>query len=118
MALLALAPESSQAAERRVESGPLDITSITQVRFMHNVVYAVQRKLASLGYDPGGVDGLWGPNTQNALNAYRRDKGLRTQRGLDWGVLESLFGRDYIQWKIDDLSSAVRQPPLTGGPAA
>ncbi len=35
-----------------------------------------QAYLAELGYDPGPADGAWGPRTQRALDAFRRDTGL------------------------------------------
>lgn len=34
---------------------------------MSQGVYRIQEGLASLGYDPGPIDGLWGPRTANAL---------------------------------------------------
>lgn len=38
-------------------------------------VARAQRLLAALGYDPGDADGLMGPKTREAINAYRRKKG-------------------------------------------
>lgn len=40
------------------------------------VVRAVQRGLKVRGYDPGGVDGLFGPRTRKALVEYRVGAGL------------------------------------------
>ncbi|MDO9640048.1 MAG: peptidoglycan-binding protein [Pseudotabrizicola sp.] len=37
----------------------------------------VQRRLTTLGYRTGGVDGVFGANTRNALSAWQRDEGLR-----------------------------------------
>lgn len=37
----------------------------------------LQEALLALGYDPGGVDGISGPNTRRALRAFQRDRGLR-----------------------------------------
>src|SRR5262245_19475930 len=36
----------------------------------------VQRALAKLGFDPGGVDGMMGPKTQAAVKAYQTARGL------------------------------------------
>ncbi|MFE6040218.1 peptidoglycan-binding protein [Streptomyces sp. NPDC056452] len=36
----------------------------------------VQQGLAVLGYDPGAIDGLDGPNTQAAVQAFQGDQGL------------------------------------------
>ena len=99
-----LAVGQSHAKDLRDSEAGLGGAAVNQLEFKHNVVYAVQKKLTSLGYDPRGVDGRWGPNTRNALNQYRDDEGLTMRGGLDWGVLESLFGTEYVQWKIDDLS--------------
>lgn len=37
----------------------------------------VQEALVALGYDPGGVDGLWGPRTANALRTFQATEGIR-----------------------------------------
>lgn len=37
---------------------------------------ALQRGLRELGFDPGGVDGVVGPNTRRALRAFQRENGL------------------------------------------
>ena len=41
-----------------------------------NMVAATQANLARLGYDPGPVDGQYGPRTRAAIRAYQRDRGL------------------------------------------
>lgn len=40
------------------------------------VVTRVQSGLARLGYDPGPVDGVMGPQTSEAIRRYQRDHGL------------------------------------------
>lgn len=42
------------------------------------VVTRVQSGLARLGYDPGPVDGVMGPQTAEAIRRYQRDHGLLT----------------------------------------
>jgi hypothetical protein len=37
-------------------------------------VEALQERLKTLGYDPGGVDGLFGPDTNAAVTAFQRDR--------------------------------------------
>lgn len=36
----------------------------------------LQRELSERGYNPGGIDGVIGPNTRRALRAWQRDEGL------------------------------------------
>ncbi len=40
------------------------------------VIRQVQQKLADLGYDTGGVDGVYGPKTGEAVRAFQQAKGL------------------------------------------
>jgi len=39
-------------------------------------VTALQQKLKELGFDPNGVDGNFGPGTENAVRAFQSSKGL------------------------------------------
>lgn len=39
-------------------------------------IEAVQRRLVELGYDSGAADGLFGPRTRAAFQAFQRDRGL------------------------------------------
>ncbi len=45
-------------------------------------VYAAQLFLTELGFSTGGADGKWGPNSQRALDAYRRQNGLPMAPGI------------------------------------
>lgn len=47
-----------------------------------NETWLLQRRLDALGFDPGSVDGLMGPMTRRALNAWRAQNGLGSG-GLD-----------------------------------
>ena len=40
-------------------------------------VKVLQSKLRDLGYNPGPIDGSYGPSTQDALRHFQRDRGLR-----------------------------------------
>lgn len=40
-------------------------------------VSRVQAALSRLGYDPGPVDGVYGPKTEQAIRLYQRNHGLR-----------------------------------------
>lgn len=39
-------------------------------------VSALQQRLADLGFDPNGVDGIFGPGTESAVKAFQQSKGL------------------------------------------
>jgi peptidoglycan hydrolase-like protein with peptidoglycan-binding domain len=39
-------------------------------------VKAIQEKLVSLGYDTGGIDGIYGPNTRNAVMLFQESRNL------------------------------------------
>jgi len=57
-----------------------------------NVVY-LQRKLTNLGYHVGGVDGIFGVNTCNAVIDFQTDHGLRSDGVVGdntWAKLESI----------------------------
>lgn len=49
---------------------PLDNPPITRSQTQE-----MQEALVALGYDPGGVDGIFGPNTRRALMAFQRQRG-------------------------------------------
>ena len=53
-------------------------------------VYQAQQRLTGLGYDPGAIDGLWGRNTQNAVEKFQRDNGLEITGELDSRTAEKL----------------------------
>lgn len=52
------------------QSWPLDNPPITRSQTQE-----MQQALVDLGYDPGGVDGIFGPNTRRALMAFQRQRG-------------------------------------------
>jgi hypothetical protein len=54
------------------------------------VVAQVQTALLRRGYNPGGVDGTYGPMTRNALLGYQRDNGLPDTGEIDEQTLASL----------------------------
>ena len=49
----------------------------------------IQRKLKTLGYDVGKIDGIWGPRTEKAVLQFRKNAGLG-YGGLDNDVLNAL----------------------------
>lgn len=65
------------------------------------VVMEVQRVLAGLKFYDGAVDGLTGPRTRDAVEAYRKTMGLSLSAGIDQQLLNQL-----------GISDVVAQPPL------
>ena len=59
-----------------------------QARF--NLIKAVQQKLTEGGYQPGPVDGLEGPRTRAAIQAFQRDNNLSPDGELGHDTLHSL----------------------------
>lgn len=55
-----------------------------------DTIRAIQRELATRGYDPGPVDGVQGVLTRAAVMAYQHDKGLPVRGEADAKVLEHL----------------------------
>lgn len=54
------------------------------------VIANVQSALQELGYDPGAIDGTFGPNTRRALLDYQRNNGLDDTGEIDDATLDSL----------------------------
>lgn len=45
-------------------------------RTQYHLIKVVQRKLIELGYDPGTVNGINGPQTKKAIMQFQRDQGI------------------------------------------
>ena len=54
------------------------------------MVQQVQTKLQQQGLYHGGVDGLWGPETQTAVQGYQQSHGLTANGQIDSPTLASL----------------------------
>ncbi len=53
-------------------------------------VRQVQQALQSKGHNPGPIDGVMGPRTRSALQAYQRANNLTGAKGLDQQTMSSL----------------------------
>ena len=72
----AAAAEGRMAAdefERRLGGGTAVAAGI---ELSPSALEEVQRRLNDRGYDAGAVDGIWGPNTSEAVAGFQRDEGL------------------------------------------
>src|SRR5215472_8861447 len=56
----------------------------------HDSVRAGQAALKAQGFDPGEIDGVYGPSTQAALTNYQRSNGLRETGRFDHATLAKL----------------------------
>ena len=52
-------------------------------------VTTLQEMLAAAGFDPGVVDGVFGPNTEAALRLWQEDQGLEVTGAYDPATAET-----------------------------
>lgn len=50
----------------------------------------IQEALKEAGHDPGQVDGIWGPETEQALRAFEQEKGIESTGELNDETLSAL----------------------------
>ena len=65
--------------------------SENQTVYSYNMVRKAQRVLTDLGYNPGPIDGLWGPKTQSAVYQFQIDNDLFATGMLDMETRKILF---------------------------
>lgn len=68
-------------------------------------ILAVQQRLLELGFDPYGLDGVFGPMTQAAVIAFQRSRGLPDNGVVDDATFRAL-----------GFTPAAPAPPAPGGP--
>jgi peptidoglycan hydrolase-like protein with peptidoglycan-binding domain len=57
------------------------------------VMTFAQETLKARGFDPGAIDGLWGPGSTRAADSLRSKESLPAASGLDGALLANLLGR-------------------------
>ena len=65
--------------------------SENQTGYAYNMVRKAQRVLSDIGYDPGPIDGLWGPKTKSAVVQFQSDNELPATGMLDMKTRRKLF---------------------------
>ena len=55
---------------------------------------ALQAGLTKAGFDAGGVDGIWGPNSSKALAEYQKAKGLEITGNVTPETYKAITGKD------------------------
>ena len=74
--------DTDRSAARR-RSADMRATPQTHIR-------AAQEKLKEKGYDPGPIDGIWGPRTAAAVSEYQRKENMTVTNRLDAETLGKL----------------------------
>ena len=77
-------------ADRIAGGQPLQRDPPAQNALSRADVVFLQEALASLGYDVGEVDGVFGPASRKALSSYEQDRGMVSDGFPDSDVLKSL----------------------------
>jgi len=68
-------PTDQPSVNNLVENSPFGITA-AEITSDGILTTAIQKSLASLGYNPGPIDGIFGPKTKNALREFQKSQGL------------------------------------------
>lgn len=78
-----------------------------------DVVRQVQQSLNQQGYEAGSVDGVWGEQTQSALQKFQQSKGMQASGQLDEQTLAALG----VDASAAQFGSTSGQPQQQGGAA-
>lgn len=95
VALVAVAtPAPGQTLREKVDAGGYDPVTSMKVRYPDEKISDAQRALRDQGYDPGEIDGLHTPQTQQAIAEFQRDHGLIGTGELNAATTAALVGED------------------------
>ena len=75
-----------------------------------DIVGAVQQALNDKGFNPGPIDGKWGPRTQAALTKFQKSEGITASRKLDDQTLAAL-GVDTSNMRTSQAGSGADSSP-------
>ncbi len=70
----------------------------------------IQRDLALLGFDPRGIDGLFGPGSRAAISAWQREQGLEESGYLNGNQLVRL--RDAARVRAEELEAEAQRAKI------
>lgn len=73
--------------------------------------FAIQRALDKVGFDPGTIDGILGPNTRDAIRQYQRDIGALATGSLTERQIDGLLQKAGIEPGTDVGYSTGAQGP-------
>lgn len=77
----------------------------------------IQQRLSLLGFDPRGVDGVFGKGTRQAIEVWQRSQTLPATGYLDRSHIDRLRNQSaavYAKWRVDN-QKVRRSPPRSGG---
>ncbi len=63
--------------------------------YAHNLIIAVQETIKKSGFDPGKIDGRWGPKTAHGVRKFQQSNGLKMTGDLDGPTLRAIFGDNF-----------------------
>ena len=63
---------------------------LCETNLTHDKIGFIQRSLAWFGFNPGPIDGVLGPQTMAAVNAFQKDHGLTVAKYLTADTVEAL----------------------------
>ncbi|WP_207462091.1 peptidoglycan-binding protein [Azospirillum sp. SYSU D00513] len=106
-----LVPSTAAAADKAPVPPRLPPSRMAQLEQVN--LHNVQASLTALGYDPGPIDGHWGPMSRDALKSFRSERGLPDREAPSHGDLAAL------QRALNELRAfAAGAGPLTGSAPA
>jgi peptidoglycan hydrolase-like protein with peptidoglycan-binding domain len=85
---LFVAPVFALVSDSSIYAGDLRYDSTSQEVWPRNLVREVQSRLVALGFDPGPVDGVYGPQTRQGIIAFQKAHNLQ----VDGKISNKLIG--------------------------
>ncbi len=99
--------------EAAAPAGSAGHDDAAETKATREMVLAAQKLLTGLGYEPGPVDGLYGPKTQAAVRGYQADAGLAADGQVTKALVERLTESDReAAGRSDGLGLAGKALPL------
>ena len=65
--------------------------ALGQMSYPFNMVQKAQRVLEDLGFNPGPIDGIWGPKTRGAVLKFQQENNLPPTGDLNTETRKKLF---------------------------
>ncbi len=87
-------PQDDLEAAPAAPAESVEHSDTAETKSTRKTILAAQKLLAGLGYEPGPLDGLDGPNTRGAVRKYQADAGLPTDGQITEALVEGLSELD------------------------